>query len=46
MNDIILNWKKLKKFIKSDRTENSIEGKDRGYWHEEVQRYWNSQTRD
>ncbi len=23
MNDIILNWKKLKKFIKSDRTENS-----------------------
>lgn len=30
MNDIILNWKKLKKFIKSDRTDNAINGKDRG----------------
>jgi hypothetical protein len=31
MNDIILNWKKLRKLIKSDKTENSINGKDRGY---------------
>lgn len=38
MNDIILNWKKLKKFIKSNRTENNIDGKDRGYWHEEIQK--------
>jgi len=30
MNDVILNWKKLKKFIKSERTDNSINGKDRG----------------
>ena len=38
MNDVILNWKKLKKFIKSERTENSINGKDRGYTHEEIQK--------
>jgi hypothetical protein len=38
MNDVILNWKKLKKFIKSDnKTDNSINGKDRGYTHEEIQ---------
>lgn len=37
MNDDILNWKKLKKFIKSDKTDNSINGKDRGYTHEEIQ---------
>jgi hypothetical protein len=30
MNDVILNWRKLKKFIKSDKTDNSINGKDRG----------------
>jgi len=38
MNDVILNWKKLKKFIKSDKTNNSINGKDRGYTHEEIQK--------
>ena len=38
MNDVILNWKKLKKFIKSDKTDNSINGKDRGYTHEEIQK--------
>jgi len=38
MNDVILNWKKLKKFIKSERTDNSINGKDRGYTHEEIQK--------
>jgi hypothetical protein len=31
MNDFILDWKKLKKFIKSERTDNSINGKDRGF---------------
>lgn len=37
MKDIILNWKKLKKLIKSDnKTDNSINGKDRGYTHEEI----------
>jgi integrase len=38
MNDIILNWKKLKKFIKSEKTDNSINGKDRGYEHKEIQK--------
>lgn len=38
MNDVILNWKKLKKFIKSEKTYNSINGKDRGYFHEEIQK--------
>lgn len=38
MNDVILNWKKIKKFIKSERTENSISGKDRPYTHSEIQK--------
>jgi integrase len=38
MNDIILNWKKLKKFIKSEKTDNSINGKDRGYTDKEIQK--------
>jgi hypothetical protein len=38
MNDVILNWKKLKKFIKSEKTNNSISGKDRGYTYEEIQK--------
>jgi hypothetical protein len=38
MNDVILNWKKLKKFIKSEKTNNQINGKDRGYTHQEIQK--------
>lgn len=38
MNDVIINWKKLKKFINSDKTENSINGKDRGYTDKEIQK--------
>jgi hypothetical protein len=38
MNDVILKWKKLKKFIKSEKTNNCISGKDRGYTHEEIQK--------
>jgi integrase len=38
MNDVILNWKKLKKFIKSEKTDNETNGKDRGYTHEEIQK--------
>ena len=38
MNDVMLNWKKLKKFIKSEKTDNSINGKDRGYTNEEIQK--------
>ncbi len=37
MNDVILNWKKLHRFIKSEKTDNSINGKDRGYTHQEIQ---------
>ena len=36
MNDVILNWRKLKKFIKSDYSDNGINGKDRGYTHQEI----------
>jgi hypothetical protein len=32
MNDIILNWKNLKKFVKSEKTDNEINGKDRGLY--------------
>jgi integrase len=38
MNDVILNWKKLKKFIKSEKTDNSINGKDRGYTDAEIRK--------
>jgi hypothetical protein len=38
MNDILLNWKRIKKFVKSEKTENSINGKDRGYTHQEIQK--------
>ena len=41
MNDVILNWKKIKKFIKNDKTGNEIAGKDRGYNHEEIQKILN-----
>ena len=37
MNDVILNWKKLKKFIKSEKTDNETNGKDRGYTDKEIQ---------
>ena len=30
MKDVILNWKKLKKFIKSEKTNNETNGRDRG----------------
>lgn len=37
INDVILNWKKIKRFISSEKTGNEIVGKDRGYTHEEIQ---------
>jgi hypothetical protein len=36
MNDVILNWKKLKKFIKFEITDNCIYGRDRGYTDKEI----------
>ena len=38
INDIVLNWKKIKKFINSEKTGNETNGRDRGYEHEEIQR--------
>ncbi|MGI0033068.1 MAG: tyrosine-type recombinase/integrase [Nitrososphaeraceae archaeon] len=38
INDIILNWKKIKKFIKSEKTNNETNGRDRGYKHEEIRK--------
>jgi integrase len=39
INDVVLNWKKIKKFIRSSqKTGNEISGKDRGYTHAEIQR--------
>ena len=38
MNDVVLNWKKLKKFIKSEKSENETNGRDRGYKLEEIQK--------
>lgn len=38
INDIVLNWRKIKKFIRSSqKTGNEISGKDRGYTHQEIQ---------
>jgi integrase len=38
INDVVLNWKKIKKFIKSEKTGNETNGNDRGYTHEEIQK--------
>jgi integrase len=38
INDIVLNWKKIKKFINSEKTGNETNGRDRGYAHEEIQK--------
>ena len=34
INDIVLNWKKIKKFVNSEKTGNDTNGRDRGYTHE------------
>jgi integrase len=38
INDIVLNWRKIKKFINFEKTGNETNGKDRGYTEEEIQR--------
>jgi integrase len=38
INDIVLNWKKIKKFISSEKTGNETNGRDRGYTHEEIKK--------
>ncbi|MDP9489513.1 MAG: hypothetical protein M3P28_04860 [Thermoproteota archaeon] len=37
INDVLLNWKKIKKFTTSQKTGNEISGRDRGYEHAEIQ---------
>ena len=37
INDVVLNWKKIKKFTNSEKTGNETNGRDRGYTHEEIQ---------
>jgi len=38
MNDVVVNWKrkKIKKFIKTEKTDNESNGRGRGYIHEEI----------
>lgn len=38
MNDVALNWKKIKKFINSEKTGNETNGRDRGYIDKEIQK--------
>lgn len=38
MNDITLNWKKIKKFISYEKTDNEINGRDRGYTDKVIKR--------
>lgn len=38
INDVILNWKKIKKFINFEKTGNETNGRDRAYTHEEIQK--------
>ena len=38
INDIVLNWKKIKKFVHLEKTGNETNGRDRGYTHEEIQK--------
>lgn len=38
INDIVLNWKKIKKLVISEKTGKETNGMDRGRTHEEIQR--------
>jgi len=40
INDVVLNWKKIKKFINSEKSGNEIKGRDRGYTHEEIRKFY------
>ena len=37
INDVVLNWRKIKKFINSNKTGNETNGRDRGYTDKEIQ---------
>jgi len=38
INDVVVNWKKIKKFISPEKSGNETNGRDRGYTHEEIQK--------
>ena len=38
INDIVFNWKKIKKFVHSEKTGNETNGRDRAYTHQEIQK--------
>jgi len=38
INDVVLNWKKIMKFINSEKDANVTNGRDRGYTHQEIQK--------
>ena len=38
INDIVLNWKKIKQFVHPEKTGNETNGRDRVYIHEEIQK--------
>jgi site-specific recombinase XerD len=38
MNDVLLNWKRIKKFVRSTKTGNEIAGRDRAYEHKEIEK--------
>jgi hypothetical protein len=37
INDVLLNWKKIMKFINSEKDGNETNGRDRGCTHQEKQ---------
>ncbi|MDW0259296.1 MAG: tyrosine-type recombinase/integrase [Nitrososphaeraceae archaeon] len=38
INDIVLNWKKIKEFVHPEKTGNETNGRDRVFAHEEIQK--------
>ena len=40
INDIILNWKKIKKFVHPEKTGNETNVRDRAYTHQGIQKIW------
>ncbi|MGB7935380.1 MAG: hypothetical protein WCF21_02020, partial [Nitrososphaeraceae archaeon] len=41
INDVVLNWKKIKKFINSEKTGNETNGRDRDTLMKKYKIYWN-----
>jgi len=39
MNHVILKWKKVKKFVNSEKTDNQCDGKDRAMFMRKYERF-------